>query len=217
MIWRRYLLRTLIQDDQFLTNYVNSHTIPSPKKHIHYDPRRNITIRHFDDLRPQDKQYFTPLSDKSSNKLTQEPEKSGLAIIIPFYNEESTAVQQTLNSLYETWNYLRKYSNKWRTKNLYICLVQDGWNRAHPTMKEYIKALFPKKIYSRKIRHQSTNSGVYWWDYYKDFNGLIEEQEQIEIEQIPDRTFIIQKRNYGPVKINPQDSLRMTINILTLL
>lgn len=151
-----------------------------------YDPENNISIRHFDDTRPQkDKIYFKP--SKFYGK-----EANGIAVIIPFFNEHPETIIETLNSLINTWNHLRVGSEKWRNSVLYICLVQDGWNKASASMKEYLKYLFPKKIKSSKGEEK------YWWDYYKDFSCTEEEQAKM-----PDRTFIFQKKNYGNVAINP--------------
>lgn len=87
---------------------------------------------------------------------------SGLAVVIPFFNEPSHELQQTLNSLYVAWTNLRNMSKKWENKELHLILIQDGWHKADFTMKEYIKTLFPKKYYVN-------GNYIDWWDFYPDF------------------------------------------------
>jgi hypothetical protein len=152
-----------------------------------YDLKKNITLKKFSDLRPvseNNNEYFI----KSKNFKSEEGK--GIAVVIPFFNEPSHELQQTLFSLYNTWNYLRKTLPPWRDGVLYVCLIQDGWNKADPSMKEYLKALFPKKI---------KESGKYWWDHYPEFNS------NQEHNKYPDQTFIFQKKKHGPVLINPQE------------
>lgn len=187
-------------------------------RNVTYDASKNISIRVFDDTRPKkDVDYFIKTPNYGSSDRAK-----NLAVVIPFFNEKSEALQQTLNSLHETWNYLRLGSKKWQNCKLLVCLIQDGWNRASPSMKEYLKAMFPKKItvetgdtldlaiddrYSerrKKLRIKSgkQNEKKNWWDYYEDFDS-----DNKKTAELPDRTFIFQKKNYGPVKINPQENL----------
>lgn len=151
----------------------------------------DILINVFDELRPKNGIYF----EKSENYGNA---ARGLGVVIPFFNEPNTAVQQTLNSLYNGWNYLRAGSKKWKDKPLYVCLIQDGWYKADESMKEYLKALFPKKIKDPKTQEEK-----YWWNYYKDFNYTPD-----ELKNAPDRTFIISRKGYGATSINPQCSFK---------
>jgi cellulose synthase/poly-beta-1,6-N-acetylglucosamine synthase-like glycosyltransferase len=146
---------------------------------------KDIVIKVFDDIRPKDKIYF----EQSEN---YDGIAKGMATVIPFFNEENHAVQQTLNSLYNGWNYLRAGSKKWRGCNLYVCLIQDGWYKSHDSMKEYLKALFPKKI-------DDGTTQKYWWEL-SDFNLTIEQQKDCV-----DRTYIIERKKYCVTKINPQE------------
>ena len=179
----RHMSKKDIIKQQYKTLRKKISEIPGNNK---YDPEKNIFVSHFDDVRPNNQQYFTP--SKHFGKTSK-----GIAVVIPFFNEESNALQQTLNSLYNTWNHLRLGSEKWRNSVLYVCLVQDGWNRASESMKNYLKSMFPKKI-------RSIHGDKYWWDYYKDFNC-----SEDEANKLPDRTFVFEKKNYAGVKINPQD------------
>lgn len=163
-----------------------------------YDPKKYISIKSFADTRPMrsyeemrsistastDKHYFN--KSEYFNK-----EANGIAVVIPFFNEPSHELETTLLSLYKTWNFLKKASSKWHKSILYVLLVQDGWSKADPSMKEYIKTMFPKKYTTQN------NEKKYWWDYFEDFNT--------NKEDLPDKTYIFQKKNYGPVLINPQD------------
>jgi len=68
-------------------------------------------------------------------------------VVIPFFNEPSHELQQTLDSLDRTWEQLRKAApNKWVDNTMTLCLIQDGWSRADPSMKEHLKAIFPKQM-----------------------------------------------------------------------
>lgn len=161
-------------------------------KSIKYDNSKNIIIKSFKDLRPNPNgnvDYF--IKSEYYNK-----ERTGIAIVIPFFNEPNHELQQTLLSLHKGWIYLRKFSEKWRNKPLYVCLIQDGWNKADPSMKEYLKLLFP-------VRIRNGNTLKFWWEYYREFTCPENEYDKLE-----DKTFIFQKENYGPVLINPQSSFK---------
>ncbi len=166
-----------------------------------YYSEENILLNCFEDQRPQNNQYF-----EYTENFGKEPQ--GLAVVIPFFNEPSHELQQTLHSLYASWNYLRILSKRWRNEPLHICLIQDGWNKADWSMREYLKTMFPKKI-------KTVDSEKYWWEYYDDFNPD-------KNKNLPDRTFIFQKKNQGSVIINPQEKfetepkfMRITLVIKT--
>ena len=148
--------------------------------------KNDIDIRYFDDLHPKDGvRYFEPGENFGGAA-------KDLAVVIPFFNEDNTAVQQTLNSLYNAWTYLRAGSKKWKDKNLHVCLIQDGWYKAHESMQEYLKALFPKKI--------STDRGeVYWWEHFEEFGYKKDQQSKVK-----DKTFIFSKSGHGSTLFNPQ-------------
>lgn len=153
-----------------------------------------ISIKKFEDYRPEPvgRLYFN-----STNSGTP----SGIAVIIPFFNETSHELQQTLNSLYISFRELQKRSRSWSNQKLYVCLIQDGWHKAHFTMQEYLKKLFPKKIGDQD-----------WWDHFpefkKDFN-----------DDTSNAMYILETKNYEAININTQDELADTPCplILTLL
>ncbi|XWV24676.1 hypothetical protein QJ856_gp1107 [Tupanvirus deep ocean] len=147
----------------------------------------NIIVKVYDDHRPIGKYYFEQTSHFGQNP-------KGMAVVIPFFNEENVAVQQTLNSLYNGWNYLRAGSKKWKDQDLYVCLIQDGWYKSHDSMKEYLKALFPKKV-------NDNGTMKYWWEL-DDFNMSPEQQKSCI-----DRTYIFERKNHNVTKINPQTNL----------
>lgn len=167
---------------------------------INYDPSTNIIIKSWDDERPQNNNYF--IKTKYYGK-----ERKGLAVAIPCFNEPNEELQQTLLSLYDSWNFLRAGSMKWTDEPMHVCIIQDGWNKADPSMKEYFKLLFPKK-------YKKNGEYVPWWEYFDDFNGT---------NKTPtNRTYIFQKRCHGPVCINPnkafdnsQKFMRLTLIIKT--
>ena len=148
------------------------------------DNETNLVIKKFYDYRPREEDYFTKPNQATNEKL-------GHACIIPFYNEEGHELQQTLNSLYDTHDYLTKNSKKWTDKPLYICLIQDGWHKASKSMKTYLKRLFPGKI-----------NGTPWWNYFKEL--------QHEKNCGNYATLIIERKDYAATMINPQDMYRDT-------
>ena len=142
----------------------------------------DIIIKKFYNYRPVDETYFTkpPLAGDK---------RSGHAVIMPFFNEESHEMQQTLNSLGQTHDMLRTLSKKWRDKPLYVCLIQDGWHKASESMKLYLKHLFNRNI-----------DGKPWWEYFEELTN-----PNCEFN---DATFVIEKKLYAPVNINPQDKIK---------
>lgn len=141
----------------------------------------DVIIKKFYDYRPKCTiQYFT--KPKHNDIM-------GHAVVIPFFNEESYELQQTLNSLYDTHHKLITLSKKWKNKSLYVCLIQDGWHKASKSMKNYLKYLFPKKI-----------NGINWWDYFDEL--------KFESHSSTNATFIIERNNYISVNINPQDKYK---------
>lgn len=167
-----------------------SNGFPTDTSHIDtsvYDIAKGITIKKFNDYRPINKQYFfRPPGVKDTT------EKDGIAVVIPFFNEPSYELQQTLNSLHTSFLEVRKASKKWRDKKLYVCLIQDGWNKADNSMKEYLKDMFPKQI------KNDDNEYVGWWDYFEEFK---------DNSKNPNATFIIERKNYLPTPVNTQTLL----------
>ena len=144
-----------------------------------------ITIKKFNDYRPQNKHYFY-----RPKGVVDDSEKDGIAVVIPFFNEPSHELQQTLNSLYDGFLELRKLSKTWRDKRMYVCLIQDGWNKADKSMKEYLQDMFPKKINDKG-----------WWETFDELTDL-------EKTANPNATFIIERVNYLPSMINTQTKFK---------
>lgn len=154
---------------------------------------KGIIIKKFYDYRPQaHHNYFTPpqwyLSTVESKQITPSV-KRGIAVVIPFFNEESYELQQTLNSLYLGYLELRKLSKKWADEPLSICLIQDGWQKASKSMKTYLKYMFPKKI-----------KGKGWWNYFPELSNNAHLDPHLNMNA----TFIIERDNDVPSLINPQ-------------
>lgn len=170
-----------------------------------YDPTIGVKIRKFDALRPQKgaKYFGVPAHIKYWKEL-EPPPKEGLAIGIPFFNEPSHELQQTLTSLHEALKYLRSASKKWKNKPIYVNIIQDGWHKAHPSMKKYLQIMFPCKV-----------NGIDWWEYYEEFHtGFDKTNPNCET------VFVFEKKFYEPVIINPQHAfigkrkfMRMTLMI----
>ena len=140
----------------------------------------DITIKKFYDYRPQStRQYF-------ERPIFQTDEKEGIASIIPFFNEPSHELQQTLNSMYDSKMELEQLSDAWKNKPFYVCLIQDGWFKADASMREYLKDLFPGQI-----------NGVDWDKYFDDFDI---KNEKVQTNAM----FIIERKNYVPTAINTQ-------------
>ena len=152
-----------------------------------------ITIKRFDDYRPaNDKVYFNRIDNTM---------QSGISVVIPFFNEPSHELQQTLNSLYDAFQELKASSKRWRDKKMRICLIQDGWHKAHFTMQDYLKKLFPKKIDESD-----------WWEVLPEFGEDFSDSES-------NAMFIIEKGFYDTTEINVQDGFEEDKKpmILTLL
>jgi cellulose synthase/poly-beta-1,6-N-acetylglucosamine synthase-like glycosyltransferase len=153
-----------------------------------YDPAVGVKIRKFDALRPTkgNKYFGRPAYVKQWD--SDEPIKNeGLAIGIPFFNEPSHELQQTLTSLHVSLKHLRQASKRWREKPIYVNIIQDGWHKAHPSMKKYLQVMFPCKV-----------NGVDWWEYYEEFHDGFNNPNC-------ETVFVFEKKYYEPVIINPQD------------
>ena len=136
-----------------------------------------IIIRKYYDYRPKEDDYFTRVDRE---------EDEGIGSVIPFFNEPSHELQQTLNSLNLGYKYLQKMRPSWRKENLYICLIQDGWSKADESMRNYLKIMFPKKI-----------NGIWWWEYFEEFKkGFNDENSNI--------TFVFERKDYGESIVNCQ-------------
>lgn len=143
------------------------------------DDDDRISIKKFYDYRPSEsKTYFNRIDDS---------EKSGISVVIPFFNEPSHELQQTLNELDNTFLELQNLSKRWRDKQMRVCLIQDGWHKAHFTMQNYLKKMFPKKI-----------NGVDWWKHFPEFDKNFNDQTSNSM-------FIFEKGFYEPVNVNVQD------------
>ena len=158
----------------------------------------NVTVKRFDDYRPENnanKEYF--------NQIIM-PDPDGIAVIIPFYNEPSHELQQTLNSIYIAFEELKKRSSaKWANKKLHICLIQDGWHKAHHTMQTYLKTLFQKKISQRiNINGIIHNRLVDWADFYPELKAGFNNPDS-------NAMFILEKGNYELTEINYQESFEL--------
>ena len=178
-----------IDSDEFY-GCSESNGFPTETSHIDngtYDIKKGIIIKKFNDYRPQNREYFfRPPGVKDTS------EQDGIAVVIPFFNEPSYELQQTLNSLHTAFTEVRKGSKKWRNKKLYVCLIQDGWNKADKSTKEYLKDMFPKMI------KNDENNLVGWWDYFEELK---------DNSKNPNATFIIERKNYFPTPINTQTLL----------
>ena len=109
--------------------------------------------------------YITTTTDfcpKKDNKYFHNfyDTKDCISVIIPFYNEESNELYETLKSLFYTYKYLSHMKEGWEDKKLQIFLIQDGWYKSSDSMKEYLKQLFPIEI-----------EGKNWADHYEDFKN----------------------------------------------
>ncbi|AYV82106.1 MAG: hypothetical protein Homavirus7_12 [Homavirus sp.] len=178
-----------------------------------------VTINRVCDFAPvKGRKYFTKQKVVNSDGVyINKTERDGLAVVIPFFNEPSHELQQTLNSLYDCWTYLKKMNPTWRQKEMYVVLIQDGWHKADSSMKEYLKCLFPKKFdipigATNFKQYKKKKDGVDWWDYYPDFTTYDQEKDG-------NITYIFEKTNGHMVKINPQstfsdDNRRMNITLI---
>ncbi len=146
--------------------------------------KKGVIIKKFNDYRPENKEYFT--------KPIIEVVKRKICAVIPFFNEPAHEVQQTLISLNNTYSELIRLEPSWRNGELHVCLIQDGWHKAHNTMKDYIKDMFPKKI------KDDEGEEVDWWDYFEEFQNKASE----------DATFIFERRGQGYTSINVQEGLK---------
>ena len=156
---------------------------------IDYDPSIGVKISKFEALRPQKgKVYFQKPAHIKHWIDDEPPPKEGLAIGIPFFNEPSHELEQTLISLHESLKNLINSSRKWSKKPIYVNILQDGWHKAHESMKRYLKNMFPCKI-----------NNINWWDYYDEFKkGYDKDHPDCET------VFVFEKEFYEPVIINPQ-------------
>ena len=150
--------------------------------------KNNVIIKRFEDERPvANTEYF----EKSSTK-------DELAVVIPFYNEESHELEVSLKSLYGAYDYLCEIKKEWRTKQIHVLIVQDGWYKSSESMKSYLKKLYPKKI-----------SGKNWWDYYPEFKEYSKDKNGSV-------TFVFENEDY--TCFNPEEDIYNRLYLkLTLL
>eukprot|EP00047_Mylnosiga_fluctuans_P021977 m.111624 g.111624 ORF g.111624 m.111624 type:complete len:1457 (+) comp9094_c0_seq1:188-4558(+) len=68
-----------------------------------------------------------------------------IAVLVPFYNETPVSLQRTLMSLSRAIDDMRDHliARGQQPPEVNVFLVQDGWRMTHPTMIDYLEALFP--------------------------------------------------------------------------
>ena len=119
-------------------------------------------------------------------------QKDNLSVIVPFFNETDNELKVTLKSLHKCFKYLCKNKPEWRQKEMCIVIIQDGWFKSSPSMKEYLKKLFP-------VNH----NGKLWWEN-EDF---LEEKERKEY-----LTYIFEDDNY--ICIDDEDEIFLNISMI---
>lgn len=149
----------------------------------------NISIKRFEGERPDDNITYFNNSNTSDE----------IAVVIPFYNEESHELQTSLKSLYATYDYLCEMKKEYREKHLHILIVQDGWYKASESMKSYLKKMYPKKF-----------NGVDWWNYFKEFSKYSKDEDG-------SITYILENSDYTdftPDQIHSFDKLFLKISLV---
>lgn len=154
---------------------------------IDYNPEAGILVKKVNAIRPEKGYHYFSRPEHLRRVKLKYTEKEGMAIGIPFYNEPSHELEQALISLHNSLKYLRYGSKKWRNKPIWVNIIQDGWHKAHPSMKRYLQKMFPYK-----------KCGKDWWEYYEQFHDGYNNPND-------DSVFIFEKQFYEPVIINPQD------------
>lgn len=144
-----------------------------------------IKLTRFTDYRPEatNRTYFQTPPDLDPTQ------KQHMGVVVPCFDEPSHELQQTLNSMYDSFQYLRRYSDNWQDKQLYILIVQDGWHKAHRTMQKWFYDLFPATI-----------DGVPWYEAYDEFKPTFNDPTS-------NATFVLERTGYAPTPINTQRSL----------
>ena len=118
--------------------------------------------------------------DPSTKYFTQyaelERRTNTLSVIFPFFNEEGTDLERSLESMIEQIRVMSEY----KSYNVRIVAIMDGWYKASESMKTYLKLLFPQ------------DSGSKWWDEIefvcrttKEINTFIVERENDAMEYMP--------------------------------
>jgi len=93
------------------------------------------SIREFVAERPlPDVEYFGKYAENSMSR--------GLTVVIPFYNEETLAITETLKDVNTNISMLRKLPN-WRDKPVDIVAIGDGWGKMDRSVKDMLQTLFP--------------------------------------------------------------------------
>lgn len=62
-----------------------------------------------------------------------------ICMLIPMYNETTKELKRTLYDLYKCIKKLNKYVNHY----VHILVIADGWKAMHPSVKQFIKELYP--------------------------------------------------------------------------
>ena len=118
----------------------------------------SVVITRCNDKKPLvGRNYFSQQSQESKQY------KGGLSVVIPFYNEPAWELCETLKSLYNSYSYLIDNSEAWAHRSFNVCIIQDGWYKAHETMKQFIKKMYFSKVQVRNgsdsiPRHNSIES-----------------------------------------------------------
>lgn len=72
----------------------------------------------------------------------------GLSVVVPFYNEEASAVQITLQSLLQAYTYAGALLPQWKSLDrLHVVLIADGWYKTSDSMKKYLEQLFASQLH----------------------------------------------------------------------
>jgi len=144
------------------------------------------------------KNHFTP--DKTTNYFAAD-EIAGCwqnwrvcAVVFPFFNEEKRELQRSLMSMYKQAQQLFKYEMR-----VHVVCIMDGWFKSSPSMKEYMKELYPPEDVDNP-----------WWDEIAE--GGPSSQVYTYVLQ---RTLITEegRRRVGLVDIGPKMKLKVTMLI----
>ena len=139
------------------------------------EERNNVKISKFTGhFRPQsDTKYF-------ANQRDQHIYGNTLSVIFPFFNEEGTDLERSLESIAEQ----SRVCNEYKSYNVRIVCIMDGWNNASESMKTYLKMLFPQDV------------GVKWWNEIEqcvkttnDINTFIVERQNPTCDYLPVELF----------------------------
>ena len=130
-----------------------------PSNPTRLNENHSININVFEDYSPEKgRKYF--------NQNCYDCVRHGLCVVVPFFNETAYELETTLTSLYESHLYLcEKSPYLWKYKPFHVCIIQDGWQNIHISMKKYLQNMFPNNnenkwddnIFGKKRRNRNTN------------------------------------------------------------